>query len=206
VVDVASIFGMPEGTIPLPVQTAVTGLMEEIERLRDELSLVHQRELWLEGESDRHPVLAVLQRRAFLREMGRLLDHSQRVGNFPGTLVYLHVGGVETFRAVHGLAASDAILIRITAMIRAHLRQTDLIGYLDAGDYAIGLAGAEGDGAEAKIGQIVHDLTVEPWTWEGKRFLPTLTVGLVKFRPDASASNLLADADAIRRGLSAPTE
>jgi diguanylate cyclase (GGDEF)-like protein len=202
VVDVASVLGMSVVELPPAVQEAITALIEEVEHLREEADQVRRHESFLIGEADRHPVLPVLNRRAFLRQLARLIDMSERA-QMPGSLLYLHVGGIERLRVVHGLAASDAALVAIADTIRADLRQTDLVGYLDGGDFAVALAVTEGEGAEDKAHRIVVRLSKQAFVWHDARFLFTLGQGLVHFRPGSSAEQTLAEADARRRGVEA---
>ncbi|HLN23984.1 MAG TPA: GGDEF domain-containing protein [Patescibacteria group bacterium] len=198
VIDVASVLGMPEGSIPKPLQDSIAALMQEVEHLRAELALAHHHETWLEGRGDHHPVLPVYHRRAFIRELGRLLEQSQRA-LLPGSLLYLHVGGIEQLREVHGLAAGEAALRQVADTIRLDLRQTDLLGYLDSGDFVVGLAVAEDEGADEKADAIIAHVTEQPFLWEGRRFLFTVAAGLAHFREGDTAEGLLTIADAARR-------
>jgi diguanylate cyclase (GGDEF)-like protein len=203
VVDVSSVLGMVDGGIPLPVQASIAGLVEEVERLRHEVDLAHHYEYFLGEEADRHPILPVLNRRAVLRALGQLLAASERAG-VPGSLVYLHFGGIERLREIHGLAAADGALIHVTSLIRAELRQTDLIGYLDGSDFAVALAVAEADGADEKAQHIAARVAERPFVWEGSRFLFSVGIGVAHFQPAISAEDLLAAADAKRRGITDP--
>jgi diguanylate cyclase (GGDEF)-like protein len=198
VVDDASVLGMPEGEIPVPVQEAVAALVLEVEHLRAELALAHHHETWLEERGDLHPVLPVYHRRAFIRELGRLLEQSYRAV-VPGSLIYLHVGGIERLREVHGLAAGEAALRQVAETIRQDLRQTDLLGYLDSADFVVGLAVAEDGGADEKADAIIAHVTEQPFLWEGRRFLFTVAAGIAHFREGDTAEGVLMIADAARR-------
>jgi len=197
--DVASVLGMPLGGIPKPVQEAVSHLVEEVERLRGDLDHALGHALWLEEINDLHPLLPVLNRRSFMRHLGHVMDQSLQAG-LPGALLFLHVGGLEPLRAVHGLAAGEAALLDITETLKAELRQTDLLSYLDSGDFVIALALAEEEGAGDKAKRIAGSLEQKPFLWQERRFQFTVTWGLARFRPSDTAETVLAEADAARRG------
>lgn len=201
--DVSSLLGMPLGSIPKPVMDKVAELVDEVELLRAELSQARHHVHWLEDQSDHDSLLPVLHRRAFLRELGRLMEQSERAG-LPGTVVLLHVGGIELLRSVHGLEAGDAALLHVAELLKGALRQTDLVGYLDNGDFALALALAEDEGAEDKARHLTDRLTSEPFEWQGGRFLFTVLAGQAHFRAGDTPKSVLAEADAARRGRERP--
>ncbi len=200
IVDVASILGLPPGAIPASVQDSIAALVDEVECLRDEADQSRHVETFLAMEADRHSFLPVLTRRALLRELGRLLDLSEREA-LPGSLIYLHLGGIERLRVVEGLAASDAVLVQVAEEIRSELRQTDLLGYLDGCDFAVALAVAEDGGAAEKAENIAAKLAGRSFDWQGRPIILSVGLGVAHFRSGVRAEQLLAAADAARRGL-----
>jgi len=197
--DVASLLGMPLGAIPLPVQEKFAELVDEVENLRAELNQAQHHVHWLEERSDQDSLLPLLHRRAFLRELGRVMEQSERAA-LPGTLVLLHVGGIDLLRQVHGLEAGDAALLHVADQLKTQLRQIDLLGYLDNGDFAVALALAEDEGAEDKARSLAANLTAEPFVWQGQSFLFTVLAGQAHFRPGDTPQTVLTAADAARRG------
>ena len=198
VLDVALVLGMPADAVPAPAQDAILSLVEEVERLRDEVTQARQHEALVAAEADHHPLLPVLNRRAFIRSLARLLEVSERA-DLPGSLATLHISGIEELRQAHGLAAGDAALLHVARHILSDLRQTDLVGYLDGSDFAVALAVATEDGAEAKIRQITGQLAQQPFVWAEEVVPLTVGLGTVRFRAGLTAEQALACADAARR-------
>ncbi len=201
--DVTTILGGSDGMFPLGVERSIAALVEEIERLRHEVDLARHYENFLGEEADRHPILPVLNRRALMRALGQLLVASEQA-EVPGSLLYLHVGGIGRMRLLHGLAAGDAALTHVAQMMRSEFRQTDLIGYLDGSDFAVALALAEPAAAMEKARSLAGRLAERPFVWQDNRFLFTVGFGLAHFRPDRSAEETLGLADAVRRGVAHP--
>jgi GGDEF domain-containing protein len=189
---------MSPDTLPQSAQQSIAALVAEVERLRREVDLAHHYENFLGEEADRHPVLPVLNRRAFVRALGQLLLASQRA-EVSGSLLYLHIGGIERLRLKCGLAAADAALSALASILRQEFRQTDLIGYLDGGDFAIALALAEPQAAVEKVSIVIKRLGRETVVWQGARFHLIIGSGLVHFQAGLGADELLALADAARR-------
>lgn len=198
--DVALLLGMPLGSIPKPLQDKIAELVDEVDHLRGELNQAQHHIHWLEDRSDQDSLLPVLHRRAFLRDLGRVLEQSRQAGDLPGTLVLLHVGGIELLRHVHGMAAADDALLHVANVLKAELRQSDLLGYLDNGDFAVALTVAGDDGAEDKARRLAGLLSSEPFSWSGQSFLFTVLAGQAHFRDGDTAQSLVVAADAARRG------
>ena len=203
IVDVASVLGMTEDVMPAPFQEAFLQLVEEVERLRDEVERVRQHEGYLIDAADRHALLPALNRRAFLAGLGRVLDASER-SDLPGTLAFLHVDGIEAIRRTHGLLAGDAALAFIAVAIQNELRQTDLLAYLDSSDFAVALVVADADGASAKIDRIVAAIEAAPLMWNEHVVKIALSIGKVHFHAGTTAEQLLNEAcQAMMSGTSA---
>lgn len=193
-VDVAAVLGATEQALSPAMQACFLELVEQAERLREELERVRMHETYLESALDRHPILPALNRRAFMSALSRLLQASERA-ELPGTLAVLHVAGIESVRQKHGLAAASAALTFVAEEIMTELRQTDLLGYLDSSDFAIALAVAEPEGAKAKIDRIGATLAATSFLWEEKPISLGIGVGMVNFETGMTAESLLASAD-----------
>ena len=60
------------------VRSPVMQLMDELDRLRDELTAANERVSSLEGMADEDPLVPVLNRRGFERELARTLAYVAR--------------------------------------------------------------------------------------------------------------------------------
>jgi len=78
--DTASVMGIPEAELTPHVRAAITMLMEEVARLRDELRLTKRRISDLEELADTDALLPVINRRAFVRELSRMMSYAERYG------------------------------------------------------------------------------------------------------------------------------
>lgn len=203
VVDIASVLGMPENVMPTALQGAFLQLVQEVERLRDEIDRVRLHEAHLLEAADHHALLPALNRRAFIAGLNRILEASERA-ELPGSLAFLHISGIESLRRSHGLLAGDAALAFVAASITNELRQTDLLAYLDSSDFAIALAVASDEGAADKINLIVEGLRAAPLFWQDQKVTLAVAVGLVHFQPGMTAEQtLIAASQAMISGTSA---
>ena len=203
VMDVAAVLELPESQLSAGMQDSFLAMVEEMERLRQEVERLAAHEKFLISAADQHNLLPVLNRRAFLAGFTRILEASERA-DLPGCVAYIHVGGIETVRREHGLLAGDVALTLVARVMHDELRQTDLLGYLDSSDFAVVLAVAEHAGASAKVAQIMAGLQALPLEWAGQPLKIEPRFGQVFFEPGLTAKDLLEKASqAMMSGTSA---
>ena len=99
-----------------------------------------QREMAHQARTD--PLTGLLNRRAFMEEIGRHCNRLDREES-PGTLLFIDM---DSFKAVNdrmGHAMGDAVLIRLADMLRRLVRPSDLLARLGGDEFAIWLSGAD---------------------------------------------------------------
>ena len=111
-------------------------LLAEIERLKAELACAKRSIAELEARADVDPLLDILNRRGFARELRRALAFLQR---YPGEAALLYVD-LDSFKAVndrHGHAAGDALLKAITRTLTSHVRASDVVARLGGDEFGV---------------------------------------------------------------------
>ena len=86
--DPVQISGIPEAELTPRVRQAMMTLLAEIDQLRRDLSDARGRIDFLERLADEDPLIPVANRRAFLREVTRMIGFGQRYGT-PASIVYI---------------------------------------------------------------------------------------------------------------------
>ena len=89
-------------------------LRAEVARLREKLIRAEWTVAELEERADVDPMLDVLNRRGFERELTRSLAFVKRYGT-PAVLMYIDLDGFKVINDRHGHAAGDALLKAVVA-------------------------------------------------------------------------------------------
>lgn len=197
IADVASILGLPDGLVTPAVMAAVTKILSEVERMRWLEGQHRRRQAFLEGLSDHDPVVAALNRRGFMRELETLLS----TGGGDGTLVVLHVAGIEQIRQLQGLMAGDGAIRHVSANLVGALRTSDPVGLLGGSDFAILMTATDLWGAREKVRDVMERINAQPFVWQGQPYSFAMFSGYRVLAAGESAEAALAAADRARRGL-----
>jgi diguanylate cyclase (GGDEF)-like protein len=115
--------------VELPAQS-------DVERLNAELAAARAQITELEARADIDPLLDILNRRGFERELARSLAYVKRYGT-DAVLLYIDLDDFKTVNDNYGHAAGDDLLKAMTAVLTAQVRASDVIGRLGGDEFAV---------------------------------------------------------------------
>ena len=125
---------VPKGGNPAVAPAAL--LLVEIERLKAVLNQAEWKIAELEARSDIDPLLDILNRRGFDRELARSLAYVKRYAT-AAALVFIDLDGFKSVNDQHGHAAGDALLRAVVARLKAHVRASDVVARLGGDEFAV---------------------------------------------------------------------
>ena len=194
VADVTSAMDIPETEFTPRVRAAILALMQEVESLREELRQSKSRVEHLEQLADQDILAPVANRRAFVREMSRIMAFAQRYGS-SSSVVYFDVDGLKAINDTHGHPAGDAALLQIANVLMENIRGSDLVGRLGGDEFGVLLAQADLSAANKKAVSLAAAVAAAPFNWEGHDLTLSLSYGAYCFEQDEDVSAALAQAD-----------
>ncbi|MDP6344948.1 MAG: GGDEF domain-containing protein, partial [Alphaproteobacteria bacterium] len=127
--DSASVMGIPEPELTPKVRQAIMTLMQEVDNLRNDLERANSRLVHLERLADQDTLVPIPNRRAFVRELSRVISYSQRYDT-PASLIYFDLNNFKQINDDHGHAAGDAALLHVADTLLENLRESDAVGRL----------------------------------------------------------------------------
>ncbi|MFP6743498.1 MAG: GGDEF domain-containing protein [Alphaproteobacteria bacterium] len=194
VADVTSVLDIPETEFTPKVRAAILALMQEVESLREELRQSKSRVDHLEQLADQDTLAPVANRRAFVREMSRIMAFAQRYGS-SSSVIYFDVDGLEAINDTHGHPAGDAALLQIANVLMENIRGSDLVGRLGGDEFGVLLAQADLAAANEKAVSLAAAVADAPFNWDGHDLALSLSYGAYCFENDEDVSAALANAD-----------
>ena len=173
----------------------VAELEAEVARLRQELEDSQALLAETERLADEDTLAPVANRRAFARELRRLVSFAARYGT-ASSILYIDVNDMKLINDQLGHAAGDAALMHIARMLLANVRNSDVVGRLGGDEFGILLTQADAEAAAEKA-QILTDLAAStPFAWKSASRLVRISCGAHTLQPGETADAALAAADA----------
>ena len=121
---------------PTTKPAAASRLRAENARLKRELSGAERRIAELEARADVDPLLDILNRRGFERELKRSLAYVARYGA-EAALIYIDLDGFKAVNDRHGHATGDRLLKLVARTLVGHVRSSDVVGRLGGDEFAV---------------------------------------------------------------------
>ncbi|WP_296819540.1 GGDEF domain-containing protein [Brevundimonas sp.] len=169
-------------------EASVEQLQAEIARLKAELEAA-------QALAERDVLTPVLNRRGFVRELGRAMAFCRRHGT-SAVLLYLDLNGFKAINDRLGHAAGDAALVRTAEILTANLRESDAVGRLGGDEFALLLLGADASTGRDKANSLIERLAADGFAWNGETVPLAGAFGVRAFTDQDDPETWLAEADA----------
>ncbi len=121
---------------PQAVPPADAALLAEIGRLQAELMQAKWQIAELEARADIDPLLDILNRRGFDRELARAVAYVNRYGT-AAALVFIDLDGFKAVNDRHGHAAGDELLKAVARQLTALVRASDVVARFGGDEFAV---------------------------------------------------------------------
>ncbi|MEA2975275.1 MAG: hypothetical protein QOF19_795 [Alphaproteobacteria bacterium] len=150
---------IPPSSTKMAARSTAMRLAGEVERLQAELAAARAKVTQLQAEADVDPLLDMINRRGFERELRRSLAYVRRYGTM-AALIYLDLDRFKPVNDRYGHAVGDAVLQAVAATLRRGVRTSDVVARLGGDEFAVLLwnvteiqAAAKAAGLEAAIAE-----------------------------------------------------
>lgn len=193
--DRVAFLGLSEGELSPNVRLALQALLDEVTHLRDELEQTRRRIAHLEQLADEDAMLPISNRRAFVRELTRMISYAERY-DAVGSVLYFDVNGMKAINDRFGHSAGDAALTHFARLLVENVRDTDVVGRLGGDEFGVILAQADERQAKEKATSLVKTIAATPFDWQGEKLLLSCAVGIHQFLAKQSAETAITAADA----------
>ena len=194
--DKLSIHGVPQSEMTSAVKEALQSLMEENKILRSERVRLQDALRKAESLADTDSLAGTYNRRAFMRELSRVMSFSQRY-DIPSSLIFFDLNGFKAINDTYGHSAGDAIIKGVAETLTKNVRESDLVGRIGGDEFAVLLAKATPEEAAQKALGLSNAVNNSRIVHEGVSLGVSATYGLHNISPNDSAQNAMDSADSI---------
>ena len=186
--------GVPEDELTPKVHEALAALMNETKILRAELDQMRKTMVDLERLADRDPMLDLLNRRAFIRELERTLAMIDRHA-ISASLIFVDLNDLKKINDSMGHAAGDAALSYVASSLAGNVRQVDYVGRLGGDEFGVLLTHAPLHRAQGKARLLSKAVSDHPVRWKEHVFTVNVSCGVVEIVEGLSAEEAMERAD-----------
>lgn len=192
--DTSAISGIPPEEMTVKVQAAIMSLMEEVDSLRTELQDAKRRLAKMEKEADEDVLIPIANRRAFVREMSRMISFAGRY-DMSSSMVFIDVNNMKEVNDSMGHGAGDAVLKHVGNTLSQNVRDLDTVGRLGGDEFGVILAQTDEATAQKKADDLIAQVTGTKAVYQGQEIPVDVAYGVITFDKDQEASEALAEAD-----------
>jgi diguanylate cyclase (GGDEF)-like protein len=169
-------------------------LLAEIERLKADLAQAQAAIADLETRADVDPLLEILNRRGFERELKRSLAYLQRYKG-EAALLFVDLDGFKAINDRHGHAAGDALLKAVARALTTHVRASDVVARLGGDEFGVllwNLGPAQATSKARDLEQVIAAVAVEH---DAARLSVGASAGFVPLAATATPAQMIDAAD-----------
>jgi diguanylate cyclase (GGDEF)-like protein len=171
-----------------------SALEAEVRRLTAELAEARRRIVELEARADIDPLLDILNRRGFERELARAIAHVGRYAT-PAALLFIDLDGFKPVNDRHGHAAGDRLLKAVAAELNRHVRASDVVGRLGGDEFGVVMWHVAPALAAAKALELERLVERIAFPADGVRVSVGASVGIVPLAAGLTPLALIDSAD-----------
>ena len=193
-IDPLTIAGIGEGELTPKLRQAIMGLLAEVDQLRRDLGEARSRIGYLERLADEDPLMPVANRRAFVRELTRMMSFTQRYGS-AASMVYFDINSLKQINDRLSHAAGDAALLQVARILVENVRNSDVVGRLGGDELGVLLVQTDQALAEQKAAQLAEAVAAQPLQWQGQSVPLGVAYGVYSFNGGENAGDAIDAAD-----------
>jgi diguanylate cyclase (GGDEF)-like protein len=186
--------GIVDNALSPQVRRELAKLQAEREAMQRELEAARARIVQLERLADEDSLAPIANRRAFVRELSRMIAFTRRYGP-PSSVIYFDVNGMKQINDTHGHPAGDAALRHVAEVLCKNVRSSDIVGRLGGDEFGVILAQTSQEQANAKAVALAQAIDVAPFRWGKMKITVSAAYGVYSFSGNDDAQVAIEAAD-----------
>jgi diguanylate cyclase (GGDEF)-like protein len=169
-------------------------LMDEIARLRSEVTRLETRVAELDREAHLDVLVPVANRRGLVRSLDMMIARHER-HDTPAALLFVDVDGLKALNDAFGHSAGDAALIHLARLMVGSVRQTDLVARCGGDEFAVLLDHADEASAMETAERLVNAVADCDFMHDGRPLPLSVAIGFTAIEQGDTAEAVLDRAD-----------
>lgn len=169
-------------------------LLEEIARLRGEVSRLEKTVEELDRLAHRDPLVPLANRRGMLRELETMIARHDRHDS-PAAVLFVDLNGLKILNDSFGHMGGDAALVMVAEKLIEGTRATDCVARLGGDEFCVLLEHADEKSALETAERLIAMIADEECLFEGSPMPLSVAIGVTLIEKGDTAATVLARAD-----------
>lgn len=191
----APLSAIPDDDLTPQIRALLDQQLDENQLLSSALAKMRERIEELERLVDSDTLTPLPNRRRFVREVERVVQHGRRYGIASSWVMFVDLDGLKQINDTHGHLAGDAALIHVATILQAMVRTTDIVARIGGDEFGMLLEHIDAEAARDKAQRLIEAVADQPVILGGKRVRLGISIGLAALSADDDAETLIARAD-----------
>jgi diguanylate cyclase (GGDEF)-like protein len=176
-------------------QLPSSDLHAEIKRLRDEVERLEARVEELDELAHQDSLIALPNRRGFMRELERVIERVQRRQD-SAAMLFVDLDGLKMINDSFGHHAGDEALIQVAGLLVGGVRRSDCVARLGGDEFCILLETADEPSARDTAARLIALIAACDFTHDDDSLPLSVAIGYSMIGPEDEAASVMARADA----------
>lgn len=173
----------------------VKALAAEIAALQQQLQKQDQVIKTLEKDTVTDPLTGVMNRRGFETELNRTLANARRHGRL-SALLFVDMNNFKAINDTFGHFAGDEVLCHVAALLRANIRETDILARVGGDEFCVILNDIRAPkDAENRANILAHFIQSSPVRFEDEKIWIQASIGSTCFSKEDDMIEVISKAD-----------
>jgi diguanylate cyclase (GGDEF)-like protein len=170
-------------------------LLAEVGQLRAQLAVLEEQVATLDSLAHQDPLVAMPNRRGFLRELERLIAHSERYGS-DAALLFVDLDGLKAINDSFGHRTGDEALIKVASLLAEGIRRSDLVARIGGDEFGILLENAGEEKAHETAARLGDAICNCEFRHDRQEVPLSVTIGIAMIAKNDTVEDVMHRADA----------
>jgi diguanylate cyclase (GGDEF)-like protein len=172
----------------------VEQLIGEISALRGKVAQLQERVEQLDLLAHEDSLVALPNRRGFMRALERTIDRVSRYKE-KGALLFVDVDGLKVINDSLGHLAGDEALVQVSRLLVSGVRKSDVVARLGGDEFAILLGYSDEQSARDTAVRLIELIAGSEFMYDGQALPLSVAIGAAGINGDDTPETALARAD-----------
>ena len=174
--------------------TDVEQLVAEISALRGKIAQLQERVEQLDMLAHEDSLVALPNRRGFMRALERLIDRVARYGE-KAAMLFVDLDGLKLINDSLGHQAGDEALVQVARLLVGGVRKSDVVARIGGDEFAVLLVHSDEESAHETARRLIDLIAGSDFTHDGQVLPLSVAIGAGPIHSDDTPETAMARAD-----------